>query len=276
MQLLSHMRPRLSSLVKPVRAVAQNVCARVVRSPYQCPVCDARLLGFITFDRFVPHLAAELRAADFDLQAADFETLHTSAYGCPICRCSDRDRMCYLYIFRALESAGGRAAFLDIAPAGLLATKLRACGRFEYRSADFAMPDVDDVGLDLQDMSRYRDAQFDRFLCSHVLEHVPDDRRAMSELYRVLKPGGWGIAMVPISLSLAKTLEDPAIVDSTERTRAFGQSDHVRLYSKQDFVTRLEQAGFVVDEVSASALTPGAPADYGIDPRSVLYVCHKR
>jgi SAM-dependent methyltransferase len=184
--------------------------------------------------------------------------------------------MCHLYIIQSSPSAEGRATFLDIAPAGRLGRNLRSCGRFEYRSADFAMPGVDDEGLDLQDMSRYRTGQFDRFLCSHVLEHVPDDRRAMSELHRVLKPGGWGIAMVPISLSLETTREDPSVLLPRERTRLFGQSDHVRLYAKRDFVARLENAGFVVEEVLASSLMDGLPTSYGIHPRSVLYVCHKR
>ena len=87
----------------------------------------------------------------------------------------------------------------------------------------------------------------DAIICNHVLEHIPDDRKAMKELRRVLKPGGWGILQVPISYVLAATHEDPSIVTTEAREQAFGQYDHVRIYAK-DYVDRLVGAGFKVEQ----------------------------
>jgi ubiquinone/menaquinone biosynthesis C-methylase UbiE len=83
----------------------------------------------------------------------------------------------------------------------------------------------------------------DVILCSHVLEHILDDQQAMSELYRILKPGRWALILVPFDAERAETFEDSSVVDPKERTRLFGQFDHVRLYGR-DFMDRLEHAGF--------------------------------
>ena len=96
--------------------------------------------------------------------------------------------------------------------------------------------------MDLTNLA-FCNESFDGFLCLHVLEHIPDDRKAMQELYRILKPGGWGILQVPMSLSLDKTYEDFSITSSSEREKVFGQSDHVRIYAL-DYLDRLAEAGF--------------------------------
>jgi SAM-dependent methyltransferase len=115
------------------------------------------------------------------------------------------------------------------------------------RTDDYVAGDLDPRG----DMRRvdvtaidFEDERFDAVICNHVLEHVPDDRAAMSELHRVLKPGGWGIVMTPILRDV--TDEDPAVTDPAERARRWGQSDHVRRYG-WDYVDRLAEAGFEVD-----------------------------
>ena len=90
---------------------------------------------------------------------------------------------------------------------------------------------------------------FDTIICSHVLEHVPADAKAMSELFRVLRPGGVAIIQVPYADDCAETDEDPSVTDPLERERRFGQFDHVRIYGR-DFADRLRRAGFVVDEKS--------------------------
>jgi SAM-dependent methyltransferase len=97
----------------------------------------------------------------------------------------------------------------------------------------------------------FRDSTFDVVYCSHVLEHVSDDRRALTEIRRVLKPQGWALPLVPITA--AKTFEDPAVEDPAERLRLFGQSDHVRCYGP-DYVDRLHEAGFEVTATSPADL----------------------
>ena len=109
--------------------------------------------------------------------------------------------------------------------------------------------DISDVALDLRFDIRdipFGDACFDVIICSHVLEHVIEDIRAMAELHRVLKPAGWAILQVPMSNVMATTFEDASVVTQSDRKRIFGQADHVRIYGR-DYGARLESVGFQVD-----------------------------
>jgi ubiquinone/menaquinone biosynthesis C-methylase UbiE len=112
----------------------------------------------------------------------------------------------------------------------------------EYVTADLDRPDVQ-LKMDLTNIE-LPDARFDAIICCHVLEHVVDDHKAISELYRVLKPGGWAILQVPISPNSA-TYEDCSIVEPSEQERAFGQQGHVRIYG-MDYLDRLQRAGLTV------------------------------
>jgi ubiquinone/menaquinone biosynthesis C-methylase UbiE len=108
-----------------------------------------------------------------------------------------------------------------------------------------------------------------------MIEHIEDDRQAMRELYRILKPGGWGIAMVPIQLDLEKTLEGLPISSEGERWKYYGQNDHVRMYAKQDFISRLQDAGFEVKQFGEDHFGKDVFLLHGLHPRSVLYVVEK-
>ncbi len=110
-----------------------------------------------------------------------------------------------------------------------------------YVTADLMRPA--DVKMDITDI-RFPDNEFDIIYCSHVLEHVPDDRKAMREFNRVLKPSGFALLLVPITTDV--TFEDPSITDEQERVRLFGQKDHVRCYGP-DYMDRLREAGFIVE-----------------------------
>jgi ubiquinone/menaquinone biosynthesis C-methylase UbiE len=117
------------------------------------------------------------------------------------------DRLYAMYFDKVLAKTPGnvKLKLLDIAPSGLEGF-LRNAPAIEYRSADLYKEGVDDK-VDITDMNIYENERFDIFVCSHVLEHVKEAKTAMKELYRVLKRGGWGIAMVPIALNLTETLE---------------------------------------------------------------------
>ncbi|MBA3370716.1 MAG: methyltransferase domain-containing protein [Thermoleophilaceae bacterium] len=141
----------------------------------------------------------------------------------------------------------------------------------DYLSVDIesslADEKMDLTQLDLDDQS------FDCSYCSHVLEHIQDDRAAMSELYRILRPGGWGLLVVPINQET--TYENPTIVDPADRLEHFGQADHVRKYGR-DFADRLRLVGFLVDEIPyAATLEHGAIARYGLDARELVHFCRK-
>jgi SAM-dependent methyltransferase len=169
---------------------------------------------------------------------------------------------------------GESITLLDIAPGNALRQFLSNQNQLLYRCADKNRGDVDD-SIDIMDMNLYEDNSFDALICSHVLEHVADDRKAMSELWRILKQNGWGIVMVPINLSVSKIDEDPSIIDEAERWRRFGQYDHVRLYSKQGFISRLEEAGFSVLQLGSEFFGQKSFEFHGISQSSVLYLAKK-
>ncbi|MBT8269766.1 MAG: methyltransferase domain-containing protein, partial [Bacteroidia bacterium] len=113
---------------------------------------------------------------------------------------------------------------------------------------------IADIKADICDLP-FDDDSYDFIICNHVLEHIPDDRKAMSELLRILKPGGRAILQIPQDMEREETYEDPSITDPKEREKHFGQYDHVRVYGR-DYFDRLRSVGFKVEEVDyTSALS---------------------
>jgi len=131
---------------------------------------------------------------------------------------------------------------LHVAPQLVFAKLLKYHIGAGYLTADLYNPRAM-VKMDVTNI-QYPDESFDVIYCSHVLEHVLDDKQAIREFYRVLKSDGWAILLVPISGD--KTFEDPSITDPAERLKLFGQEDHVRRYGT-DYIERLKEAGFKVD-----------------------------
>jgi SAM-dependent methyltransferase len=199
------------------------------------------------------------------------ETMNIANYMCPKCYASDRDRLYALYFKQYTAEKKGTIQFLDIAPANGLKTFIKALPNIKYRTMDLMMPGVDDH-LDITNMHTYHDEQFDFFLCSHVLEHIQDDKKAISELHRILKKGGKGITMVPVNLQLQETIEDINCIDIALRWKNFFQDDHVRMYAKNDFLNRLTSGGFTVEQLDINYFGKEAFEKYAIYPTSVLYV----
>lgn len=168
---------------------------------------------------------------------------------CPRCGSLERNRVLALMLRTWLEQESPRD-ILHFAPEGVIRRLLERPG-VGYAGADLD-PDPGDLRVDIQALP-FADGSFDLIVCSHVLEHVPDDRLAMRELRRVLRPGGAALLQHPIDHSLEATIEDPGETDPAERLRRFGQDDHVRRYA-DDIVVRLEQAGFAVERREGRAL----------------------
>lgn len=202
----------------------------------------------------------------------DFETLNHRHYICPVCFAVDRDRLCKLYIDRFLQPEDCRRV-IEFAPSAALSSYLRGRPDLQYRTADLMMAHVDDI-VDVTDMPMFADGAFDFFICSHVLEHVADDGRALSELYRILAPGGSGIVMTPVTPE-GSFDEDPSVTEVGERWRRFAQDDHVRLYDRSTLCSRMEKSGFEVSRLGSDTFGDEAFARHGIEPGSVLYVVHK-
>lgn len=116
----------------------------------------------------------------------------------------------------------------------------------DYVTTDLNSP-LADVKADICDLP-FKDNEFDIIFCNHVLEHIPNDTKAMQELYRIMKPGGYGIFQIPQDLSRPHTFEDDSITDRRERAKIFGQYDHVRIYGR-DYFNKLRSIGFKVEEV---------------------------
>ncbi len=216
-------------------------------------------------------LSKKLKEEGFPYKSTEFETLATQYYECPHCHSSDRDRLYKLYLEKYSRN---RRALLDFAPSLVLQRYILDKKRWKtYRSADLYMDGVDDK-VDITNMHQYKDGQFDFFICSHILEHV-DDQKALAELYRILAPGGSGILMTPIIDRDDVFDEDLNVTDEHERWRRFAQDDHVRLYSKSVFLRRVQEAGFIVHQLDWRKLGLMNMVIYGINPKSVLYIVEK-
>jgi SAM-dependent methyltransferase len=135
---------------------------------------------------------------------------------------------------------------LHIAPEQPFLGRFRKMKHLDMTTADLFSP-LADVKCDIQEMP-FEDNTFDVIFCNHVLEHVDDDRKAMSELYRAMKPGGFGIFQVPVDYKREVTLEDPNITSEEDRVKHYWQKDHVRLYGL-DYSSKLEAVGFKAERI---------------------------
>ena len=191
---------------------------------------------------------------------------------CPVCRSLERHRHLWL-LFRSRTDLldGVPKKMLHVAPEPALARLFSKIRNLDYLSGDldsrWAMMKLDVTNLQLPDDT------FDVIYCSHVLEHVPEDRQAMAELFRVMRPGGWGVLQVPVLRET--TYEDPGIQSPEERLRAFGQWDHVRVYGK-DYRDRLEEVGFsvTVDSI-VREMSPSEREYMGLPETEDVYFCRK-
>ncbi len=189
---------------------------------------------------------------------------------CPGCGSLERHRLVWLFLSGEPDLLRGGMRLLHVAPEAVLAARLREIPGLRTVGADLAR--AADLRLDVASLP-FADGCFDAVLCNHVLEHVHDDRGAMLELRRVLRPGGWAILQVPLDPERARTLEDDGTLDPEERTRRFGQPDHVRVYGR-DYALRLREAGFRVHERwLAEELGPERSRRLGIDPAEPLHLC---
>jgi SAM-dependent methyltransferase len=215
----------------------------------ECPCCGGR------FSRFMPGLS------------------HRDTRVCPRCGAQERHRALWLYMRERTDLfARPKLSILHWAPEYALQQSLRQLPNAAYVSADLE-GDEAMQHMDMTDVP-FKDGAFDLIVCVHVLEHVPDDRQAMREMARVLKPGGMALLLVPIVLE-RPTLEDPAVVTPEQRKEAYWQEDHVRLYGA-DFPQRLEEEGFAVTvDRWVRSLDQATLTRYGLFPLEDVYVARK-
>ena len=160
----------------------------------------------------------------------------------------ERHRLLWLYLKNETDFFTTRKKVLHMAPEQCFLNRFKNL-KHEYITADLNSP-IADVKADITDLP-FEENTFDIIFCNHVLEHIPDDTKAMKELYRVMKKGGMGVFQIPQDLNRETTFEDNSITDKKERAKIFGQYDHVRIYGL-DYFTKLRSIGFKVEEVNYS------------------------
>lgn len=186
----------------------------------------------------------------------------------------ERHRQMWLYLQNETDFFSKKCKVLHIAPEQEFLRKFKKMKNLDYISADLYSPIVD-VKADILDLP-FENESFDIIFCNHVLEHIVDDRKAMSEMFRVMKKGGWGIFQVPMKNSLEKTYEDFTITDPKEKQKHFGQYDHVRWYG-MDYFERLKSVGFEVDiNFYSRTFSSEERKKYGLMENEILPVVFKR
>jgi hypothetical protein len=193
---------------------------------------------------------------------------------CWRCGSHERHRAQWLLFTRRPELLRETRSLLHFAPEWTMRARLAPIAA--ERGIRYVTADLDPAGVDLElDLQRLAlpDDCFEAVMCSHVLEHVPDDAAAMRELRRVTAPGGWCLVMVPLDVTGGETYEDSSVVTPDARRREFLQDDHVRLYAP-DIAARLAAAGFAVETVRPGEdLGPDAVRRAGLLPADWIFLC---
>jgi SAM-dependent methyltransferase len=193
---------------------------------------------------------------------------------CPGCSSLERHRLLWLYLKDEMNIFNSKIKLLNIAPDYATQNKLKKLVNINYTSVDLdshlAMQKADLTNLP------FEENMFNAIICYHVLEHIEDDSKAMSEILRVLRPGGWAILQSPIDTNREKTFEDFKITSPQERKKIFGQEDHVRIYGK-DYSLRLKNAGFIVKEDDfINKLSETETQKFVLDKNEMIFFCKKQ
>ena len=185
----------------------------------------------------------------------------------------ERHRLLWLYLKNETDFFTTHKRVLHFAPEQAFYNRFRQMKNIDYTTTDLNSP-LADVKADICNLP-FEDNTYDIIFCNHVLEHIPDDTKAIQELYRVLKKGGMGIFQIPQELDRETTFEDNSITDKKERAKIFGQYDHVRVYGR-DYFDKLRSIGFKVEEVDyTKTLSEEEITKYCLTKGELLPVCHK-
>ena len=193
---------------------------------------------------------------------------------CPNCLSLERHRLMQFYLKEKTNFYTADLKVLHVAPEHCFIKRFSALINIKYVTADIESP-LAMVKMDIHQIP-FEANSYDVAFCNHVMEHVADDIKAMSELYRILKPGGWAIIQSPLWPNLATTFEDNSITDPIEREKVFGQNDHVRNYGT-DYGRRLEKAGFTVTEDKFVMEMPKEKVKrFCLPAEEIVYFCQKK
>lgn len=222
-----------------------------VGTKYTCPCCGWKLRAFTNG-------GTSFRRRDLSY--------------CPRCDAKARHRRDWLYLREKTNLFSDRLRLFHVAPSYGLSRRFVRMPDLDYVSADIHPGRNIRLGADLV-ATPIRSGTFDAAICIHVLEHIREDRIAMQEIFRLLKPGGWALISVPILLD-QKTFEDPSVTSRKERRRLFGEAGHVRYYG-YDLAERLEECGFEVHLHLGKEVEPSTREKYGLRDDENIFFCTK-
>ncbi len=231
-----------------------------------------------------PVLALILKGKQFTdpIDGKSFKTFLPYGYGkqrnnvlSPSTLSLERHRLLWLYLKNETDffNETEKKKVLHFAPEQAFYKLFRNQKNLDYTTTDLFSP-LADVKADICNLP-FTDNSYDVILCNHVLEHIPDDTKAMQELFRVLKPGGMAILQIPQDLSRTTTFSDDSITNQKERAAIFGQYDHVRIYGL-DYFDKLRSIGFtVIEEDYTHKIAPELVEKYCLAKGEIIPVCFK-
>lgn len=259
------MKSRLKRKIKKIIASVSG------RERYKCSICNTFIDGYLPLPDSYRENSEQMGYKHFGQN----EHLNVHQYQCSNCLANDRDRFYAAYYrdYLKLQKNSGKK-MLHIAPSWALNERFLK-HYFNVTTTDLFMEDVD-VIADVENMHDFKEGSFDYVICSHVLEHVNRPDVALKELLRVLKKGGSAIIMAPINPNIPETLEDPSHTSKEDRIKHYGQEDHLRLFAKSDFIQRIENAGFVLEQLDRKRMGKSLFNSLGLRDTSTLYVGHKK
>jgi len=220
----------------------------------ECPVCEKSFRKFLSYGSDVAHRDNVL---------------------CPYDLTLERHRLMWVYLKdKSNFFSADKLDVMHIAPEQCFHGKFKKQKNLNYTTGDLLSP-IADLHFDLHKIP-LEDNKYDVIFCNHVLEHVDDDHQCMTELFRIMKPGGWGIFQVPIDTTRNETYEDASITTPEEREKHFWQYDHVRLYGL-DYPDKLKAAGFEVEVYDYHKDLPKEQYEkYRFHKDEMLYIVKKK
>jgi SAM-dependent methyltransferase len=263
----------------PIKRIASSILPKFIKQEilkqiYKgnrcfCPLCKSYLKSFLPSGIDAPVIT------DLQIVGAGFVEQDI----CPVCKSSYRQRSLLKIVETIRIDEIKPKTILHVAPEESLFSYIRKnINPEKYVLCDInpqrypSIPNVVKIDITKTD---FPDGSFDLILCNHVLEHIPNDRIAMCEIFRILAPNGLAFLQVPISLKLTNTYENPSIITDEQRLNAFGQKDHVRIYGL-DYASKLKEIGFNVtffslkDKLSAAIIN-----EIKANPEELFFICRK-
>lgn len=238
---------RLSYLFKKIAPIVYK------GNNVECPVCNRSYSKFLSYGSSIAHRENVLCPGDLTLE---------------------RHRLMWLYLKDHSDFfTSNKLNVLHIAPEQCFHQRFKQQENLNYLTGDLVSP-IADLHFDLHQIP-LEENRFDVIFCNHVLEHVKDANQCMREIYRVMKPGGWGIMQVPQDFDREITFEDPSIKSEEEREQYYWQKDHVRLFGK-DYPNWLENAGFKVEVFEKEKFYSTTQIErFRLQEKEILYIVHK-